>query len=1057
MKIEDFDTTKPKIRKRLRSEKRSCEMEISNFPRSSNIDDILFSCELLHSGQEITHEIIGKNSYQSVYPILQTMRTIGLTDEENNSKDIVKKIANYNKKELKLRELAMLVSRSNWMRRWVEWTGNTSIFDMRNHTAIDFLRDVSYGEDSTLKSTSSNMNSLLTFAQDFHPSRDSTTSPDTKPWQELKRQQFERESIFESGKMASTITRVSHLAEFVRIASGYLSILGYDIVASNLNGAEMRLLIGSNDNIGRMEISNAINDLKKDLESGPDSPIKHEAARSMRRAIIGGGLRVRCLKARHTPDFHPKVQIYDKSAVLSGSFNMSYNGLVKNVENCEVVVDEDSIRYYIENFDDFFNEAIPIEDEILEMLDDTWALSSDELINPRIAWLRVLLEIYGDSSDQEAIDGIGLADYQEYSVNKSIRDLSEFGGSLLVAPTGTGKTLMGSIVATRLIQMKKINRVFVIAPNQQILSNWEELCMRLRIPFQGYTYAKFQRSDTKKSQEQLSNLKNSLRHDDLVIADECHHIRNIGGKGSDRIMDIIDKPSKKSPMRLFLTATPMSKLLGEINNLLEFTHGAAKVTKPIDVSKAPSITYLTHNLISQKFAKESPTGHRFVTFSGDERYFAIKKTEQARYESLLLDQVLDILVEIPLNVRKRLPVGQETLSGGDRESPGKSEELYRVCLSRMIESSPAMGIRFVEYLLEKDLDSIFFHSDSLRDKLEKMKLILKDILDNDKKLEALVEYIKDDVEKGDPILIFAEYKETVRYLKERLEERFGVVIESLTSEDGTAHRIETCTRFSPLYNGLKTRKTDPKILIATDCLSEGVDLPDAKLMVNYDLFWTPLKMVQRVGRLDRPTSTKRSFRAANMVPSTNVYDSLFQLQSRLDDRSGIYREMSGIEVYRDHIRDLDNPSEDELNAVRSMHGEHADHAFEQYVEQFATEILSQLAKATEEEKKEAMNLRTGATSNCSSTNCIGILSVIRDADGYPHLLSEHYDEEWGEGKIEPQNQEESIQNGMPPFGAVAIPISASYYPRHELMLSKLSAKYNCEIEQLSPIVNVIKS
>ena len=89
MKIEDFDTTKPKIRKRLRSEKRSCEMEISNFPRSSNIDDILFSCELLHSGQEITHEIIGKNSYQSVYPILQTMRTIGLTDEENNSKDIV--------------------------------------------------------------------------------------------------------------------------------------------------------------------------------------------------------------------------------------------------------------------------------------------------------------------------------------------------------------------------------------------------------------------------------------------------------------------------------------------------------------------------------------------------------------------------------------------------------------------------------------------------------------------------------------------------------------------------------------------------------------------------------------------------------------------------------------------------------------------------------------------------------------------------------------------------------------------------------------------------------
>ena len=103
-------------------------------------------------------------------------------------------------------------------------------------------------------------------------------------------------------------------------------------------------------------------------------------------------------------------------------------------------------------------------------------------------------------------------------------------------------------------------------------------------------------------------------------------------------------------------------------------------------------------------------------------------------------------------------------------------------------------------------------------------------------------------------------KETVAYLKEKLLNEFGVVIATITGEDSKEKRKETCVRFSPAYHGLKKRKSDPKILIATDALMEGVDLPDAKIIVNYDLFWTPLKLVQRIGRLDRPTTLKREFR-----------------------------------------------------------------------------------------------------------------------------------------------------------------------------------------------------
>ena len=82
----------------------------------------------------------------------------------------------------------------------------------------------------------------------------------------------------------------------------------------------------------------------------------------------------------------------------------------------------------------------------------------DELIDPRDAYLRILLEMYGDSRSDNMITDLSLADYQEFSVNKSVRDLIESKGSLLVAPTGTGKTIMGTVIARRMFQKNKISR-----------------------------------------------------------------------------------------------------------------------------------------------------------------------------------------------------------------------------------------------------------------------------------------------------------------------------------------------------------------------------------------------------------------------------------------------------------------------------------------------------------------------------------------------------------------------------------------------------------------------
>lgn len=1048
LKINDFDLSKPKNRKRMRQEQKKCQIELKNFPNSSNVERLISTCYSLVDEDDESSEYIP-------YDILRTLRSLNLVTDQKKPTEIAKRLLKNKDEDVVKKEFSSIIARSPWMKEWLEWSGKNSVFDMSNLKAEKFLQSVSYGKDATIKSISYRMNSLLGFCLSNHPARESNESPDIMPLNNLKRQEFQSQSIFAKGEALNAVKRVSQDAEFVRIATGYLSILGYDIVASNLNGAQVRLLVGSNDRRGRMEISNAINDLRVDLESGPSTPIKFHAARKLREELVGGGIRVRCLKARHTPDFHPKVHIYDRSAVLSGSFNLSYSGLVKNVENCEVVVNRDSVDHYIMNFDDYFIEGIPIEDELIEMLDETWALSFDELVEPSIVYLRALLEYYGDYSNEEGPDGIGLDEYQEYSVNKSIRDLQEFRGSLLVSPTGTGKTLMGSVVASRLVRTKKVSRIFVIAPNKLILSKWEKTCMELAIPYAGFTYSNFN-NPKGKMEERLSGLKKSLNSDDLVIADECHNIRNIGS-GRDKILNVLGNPSENSPLRLFLTATPMSKNLEEMNNLLEFTHGTARVSKERDVSRAPSITYLTHNLISQKFAKESSSGHRYVNFSGQKRFFATKKTEQVKYDSPELDLILRKLGEIDLRLRKTLDGSQQTIDGHCGISPGKSEELHRVLLSRMIESSPPRGILGIRNLLKRDLESEFYSGNKLRNDLQFLEEKLIETISHDKKFKALTDYMRDIVNEGHGVLIFAEYIKTVEYLQEKLEDIFTVPIVTLTSDDSDERRKEVCERFSASYHGLRPRNSDPKILIATDALSEGVDLPDATLMVNYDLFWTPLKMVQRVGRLDRPTEKKRTFTAVNMVPSSDAYNSLFNLQGRLDKRSGSYRKMAGIEVYRENIRDLDNPTEDDLKAARSMHGEYTEDAYDEYTEQFATEVLTHLAKATEEQKKQAMDLPVGVTSNIQSPDYKGILTVVKDPDGILHVISEHYEDLWGGRILDPDNPEERFQYSFPNEGSLPENIPNSFYSRQEKMLSTIAEKYSWEIDELTPFVNLIKS
>ncbi len=127
----------------------------------------------------------------------------------------------------------------------------------------------------------------------------------------------------------------------------------------------------------------------------------------------------------------------------------------------------------------------------------------------------------------------------------------------------------------------------------------------------------------------------------------------------------------------------------------------------------------------------------------------------------------------------------------------------------------------------------------------------------DDKLQTLLKLLKSDqVLRRHKCLIFTEFKDTAQYLKRELIEAGIEGVEEIDS-GSTTDRGSLIRRFSPYYNGTtpaqlgKKGQDEIRILISTDVLSEGLNLQDATRLINYDLHWNPVRLMQRIGRVDR--------------------------------------------------------------------------------------------------------------------------------------------------------------------------------------------------------------
>jgi superfamily II DNA/RNA helicase len=123
---------------------------------------------------------------------------------------------------------------------------------------------------------------------------------------------------------------------------------------------------------------------------------------------------------------------------------------------------------------------------------------------------------------------------------------------------------------------------------------------------------------------------------------------------------------------------------------------------------------------------------------------------------------------------------------------------------------------------------------------------------NDDKVRKLIELLKSPDLATEKVLIFTEFADTALYLLDALNNAKVAGVECITG--GQTGRADYIKRFAPYYNRSDSAKQgtqEIRVLISTDVLSEGLNLQDATKLINYDIHWNPVRLMQRIGRVDR--------------------------------------------------------------------------------------------------------------------------------------------------------------------------------------------------------------
>ncbi|MGF1489432.1 MAG: helicase-related protein [Prochloraceae cyanobacterium] len=371
------------------------------------------------------------------------------------------------------------------------------------------------------------------------------------------------------------------------------------------------------------------------------------------------------------------------------------------------------------------------------------------------------------------------------------------------------------------------------------------------------------------------------------------------------------------------------------------------------------------------------------------RILLFKRFESSVYAfKLTIDRLLRIHQNFIAAIDKGfVPAGKEAqtlLEAEYSETDGEESDLF----DALNKFSNKKQLYKIEDFNTKKLKKHIEHDIKIFQKI--IDLVEPITPDRDSKLQTLKQWLNKPLLKDKKQLIFTQYKDTAKYLYDNLNPN-GIRddLDVIYSSIGKS-KANLVARFAPKANhnySFKTGETELNTLIATDVLAEGLNMQDGDLIINYDLHWNPVKLIQRFGRIDRIGSEKEVVYGFNFLPELGIERNL-GLKQKLSNR---------IQEIHDTIGEdaaiLDSNEQLNEEAMYAIYGNKEENVqlslFDETEESIdlneAEEILRQIQQNNPQEYDRIANLPDGIRSAKNSTKS-GIYVFCESQDlNHPEL------------------------------------------------------------------------
>lgn len=684
----------------------------------------------------------------------------------------------------------------------------------------------------------------------------------------------------------------------VRIATGFFTVQGYDLVRSMLLGKQVNILVGYDETSKERLKRKLIDDIMVHL-SRWESPNRREAVEDLVTKLECGELRLveqgetEVLDARIRKRDHAKVYIIDTQKALVGSSNLTVSGLLNNAEGVACVNDPTRVAEWVKLFDDYWKapDTYDLTQALLEALRRWLGLSQ-----PYDVYLKTIQVLVPEDETELPRESYKVpTKYQLVVVERVLRQLKEYRGAMLVASTGLGKTVMATHVAHRLRSEGRIFNVIVFAP-VQVQPDWERALRSAGISYQIFTRNLLDQPLTKnRNQREVRRIMEALEEVDdkyIIFVDESQHfIHQHRAKDGEvrhsfrRLVEVANQ--EQMPYVVLLTATPLTKGVDDLNNQLlllphtappSYTQANGQMVfagigehlvepcawKILDEQEffesfvnLPVCTVISTSQVAKNFATATAQGD-YVDFADGKRWIpqiALKK------------------VKVPVPLEREMT---EALDRGFFRHTVKAFQLRGKWQrsESTIETQAILGWSSsplaLQEVLTQTIDGTYKAGfiKSAEERCKKLEPILNTLrqqhYNDDIKLETLCYYLRQFKAQGQKVLIFTERHATAIYLERSLAQiipqlRIANVVQETKQgyalKDFDQEVFDLILDFAPEANRDKIKSDrSPQsydVFITTDAYGVGVNLQDASVVINYDLAWTPETIIQRAGRILR--------------------------------------------------------------------------------------------------------------------------------------------------------------------------------------------------------------